>query len=308
MIASVPLRQDTKHMNAPLQNAIAASLPTCCRFLLIGVLAALPLLFWNEHFGSIGMILVNLLLLVLLGTWQGYVSVVRREILEDEHEAAFITSVSHQLRTPLASMHWIFERLSKEKEGTLTEKQMDLIQNGYLEALYMAKIIRVMLLIAQADRGKLSMKRKKTNISTLLESIAKTYDAYGALNGQHIVVECTERHVLNTDPSVFQEIIEYLLFCSMLYFHEGSDIILQIKPEKDGVRIIIKSEAPSLLIKPTDNIVKGLPGKEKQGSGIQWQPARMLVQKKLKGNIAFQFEKERRGSITLFFPFSDAKK
>jgi signal transduction histidine kinase len=76
----------------------------------------------------------------------------------------FIATVSHELKTPLASSDFSLKLLEDERVGTLTPEQKELIQNLKDDNKRLLKILSELLDMSQVESGKIQLNIQPTNL------------------------------------------------------------------------------------------------------------------------------------------------
>jgi PAS domain S-box-containing protein len=102
----------------------------------------------------------------------GFVKIVRDqtrdvEILKSKSE--FVTVTSHQLRTPLTSLRWIFESLAGDK--TLSPENHQFASDGLSLVEQMVKIVNDLLNIASIEEGRFGYNFEETDIVDFIGKI-----------------------------------------------------------------------------------------------------------------------------------------
>lgn len=109
----------------------------------------------------------------LSGELLGFVKLIKdktREIEILRSKGEFITTASHQLRTPLTSLYWIFESLNKE---TLAESQKTLVDEGMVVSSRALKIVNDLLDASKIEEGRFGYRFENVNVADFLESVLK---------------------------------------------------------------------------------------------------------------------------------------
>ena len=118
------------------------------------------------------------------GEMLGFVKLIRDKTREAEiihSKSEFITIAAHQLRTPLTTIHWVFEGLKgKEK---LEAEDKELLASGLLNSVKLIKIVNDLLDVSKIEEGKFGYDLRETdfiqflsNILTNAEALAKKYE------------------------------------------------------------------------------------------------------------------------------------
>lgn len=90
------------------------------------------------------------------------------EILRAKDE--FIEVAAHQLRTPLTSVYWVFESLSKANEN-LNADQKEMIRMGYMAANNLLKTVNDLLDVAQIEEGRFGYNYEEVDIVNFIENV-----------------------------------------------------------------------------------------------------------------------------------------
>lgn len=87
------------------------------------------------------------------------------ELLKSKNE--FITVASHQLRTPLTAINWVFQEATRE--GMSEEERKDLIKTGAAATSKLSKIVNDFLDIAKIEEGKYGYQYQETDIVPFIQ-------------------------------------------------------------------------------------------------------------------------------------------
>jgi two-component system sensor histidine kinase VicK len=102
----------------------------------------------------------------------GFVKIVRdqtRDVQLLKSKSEFLTVASHQLRTPLTSLRWIFESLSKDQ--SLNEDNKKFAQDGLELSEKMVKIVNDLLSAATLEEGRFDYNFEETDIIDFTDKI-----------------------------------------------------------------------------------------------------------------------------------------
>ena len=106
-----------------------------------------------------------------VGNLLGFVKIVRdrtREVEVLRSKSEFIGVATHQLRTPLTSVHWVLENLMND---SLNETQKEMVKIGIGASSYMVKIVNDLFDVFQIEEGRFGYNFEKINIIKLVEDI-----------------------------------------------------------------------------------------------------------------------------------------
>src|SRR3989344_4507219 len=108
----------------------------------------------------------------------GFIKLVKDKTREAEllrSKSEFITIAAHQLRTPLTTVHWVFEGLNgKEK---LEAEDKELVASGLRESVKLLKIVNDLLDVSKIEEGKFGYDFEQVNIIDFLSGILTNAEA-----------------------------------------------------------------------------------------------------------------------------------
>ncbi len=104
------------------------------------------------------------------GNETGTIKVIRNmtrqiELLKSKNE--FITVASHQLRTPLTAINWVFQEVTRE--GVTDTERMELLKTGAAATSKLSKIVNDFLDIAKIEEGKYGYEYQETDIVPFIQ-------------------------------------------------------------------------------------------------------------------------------------------
>ena len=181
--------ESTRGTNAaptPLATATrvnAGELPFVARVHLIGP----DLLFDQQNSRSlwIRMVLVTAALTSIIGFISAY-RAFRKQLRLSEMKSNFVSSVSHELRAPIASVRLMAEGLERGKISDPT-KQHEYYRFITQECRRLSSMIENVLDFARIEQGRKEYDFEPTNVAALVEQTVKVMQPYAAERGVHLV-------------------------------------------------------------------------------------------------------------------------
>lgn len=145
-----------------------------------------------------------------------------------ELRSAFISTVSHEFRTPLTTILSSSDliELYNSKEGT--ESTNEFVHKIQKAVAYMIDLIDDVLIINKAEAGKLKFNPRFVDINNLIKEIVE--DAKALSNNKHtfLVNIKVNSQRYNIDPKLFKQILSNLLSNAVKYSPNGGRIQLEV--------------------------------------------------------------------------------
>lgn len=185
----------------------------------------------------LGMLLVGTIVLFVFG---------QRQSLAARQQRSFVSSVTHELKSPLASLQLGFETLHMRQLPPETRvRVMEMIQ-GDIERL--RRLIDQILVAGRIDRGAGLIDDEFQNFS-ILDLISRTIERLSYLDPKlstRIVQECPKDFALNTSKSGLQLILTNLIENAVKYSPRESPIIVSVEKHGSEVFIFVRDQGIGL--------------------------------------------------------------
>ncbi len=156
----------------------------------------------------------------------------------DKAKTEFASLVSHQLRTPFATINWYVELLLSKDAGPLNEKQKGYLQEIYKASQRMVALVNVLLSISRIQMGITQVEKKLIDVVTLAETIVN--EEGPEMQDKHLKIEKTyDKNIpkILADSKQLTIVFQNLLTNAIKYSLKGGKISLKI--ERKGTDIII---------------------------------------------------------------------
>jgi len=150
----------------------------------------------------------------------------------NEMKSRMITSVSHEFRTPLATIVSSTELLEMQiaKENTsLSERTKDSFANIYEEVDRLSDMMRNFLVMGRFEENQMPFKPKLTDIVSLVKKIIRTRFLSKFGEEKVILRVKNEPVAVNIDPSLFWHILSNLVANAIKYSAPQSTVIVELK-------------------------------------------------------------------------------
>lgn len=162
----------------------------------------------------LGMEGIFFLVLILLGAWLIYRALVKAEELKF-HQQNFLMAVTHELKTPLASMKIYLDSMKSDKIAAA--RKVEIVPRMEDDVLRLEKLVENILDAGRFERSGYQLSRQKLDLCTLVD---KALDDLARLPSK-VPVEVewseTEPTEINGDPVALRRAINAILENSLRY-------------------------------------------------------------------------------------------
>ncbi len=232
----------------------------------------------------------------------------------DRAKTEFVSLASHQLRTPLTSVSWYAEMLSKQEVGSLNEKQKEYLGQVYSQNRRMIELVDDLLNSSRIDMGMLEIGPKKVYLKDIAENVIEEIGPF--IREKEIQVERdypADFPLVETDPELIRIVIQNLIsngvkytpdkgIVSIGFSFSGSRVQIKVSDTGYGIPRAQQSRVFTKMFR-ADNIRN----KVTDGTGLGLYIAKAIV-KELGGRIFFESEEGKGASFFVVLPIKFQKK
>ncbi|KOS07313.1 histidine kinase [Flavobacterium akiainvivens] len=190
----------------------------------------------------------------------------------DVAKTSFIATVSHEFKTPIASMKMSLQLLENERTGTLNDEQKNLISSIKDDITRLLRTTGELLNITQVETGKAQLHPEPCNVNGIIhDAVAATYKIAEAKN---IAVEIKiEENLLpvTVDKEKATWIVSNLVSNAIRYSYEQSKVVVSAFRHEGNIIIAVQDTGIGIEAGYQQRIFDKyfrVPGNEKEGTGL----------------------------------------
>lgn len=193
---------------------------------------------WMMIFGE-GSVFLILLLLGILRTRNSF----KKEVALSSQQKNFLLSVTHELKSPLASIRLQLETI--QKRDLPKEKQGEMLLNAIEDADRLNALVENILVAARIDNHSYSLNIEKTNISDVVKGLSEKA-SFGFARHHQIKTEITEGIFTSFDKIGFHSIFINLLENAAKYSKAGTEIKIELRKTNDTILLTVSDRGPGI--------------------------------------------------------------
>jgi signal transduction histidine kinase len=227
--------------------------------------------------------------------------------LLDEVKSNVISTVSHELKTPLTSIRTVLLMFLEHTVGTLNPRQTELIEIANSESERLLHTLETLLDLTRFEEGALGMNRERTSAAQLIQAaIEETSVAAG---NAHMVIKLELEEglpSLEVDRERIVHALSNLVGNAIKYSPEGSEVIIRTKKSDQGVYFAVVDQGAGVPKQYLSRVFERffrVPGTPKKGAGLGLSIAREFVHAH-RGRIGVQSENGKGSEFYFVLPTS----
>ncbi|MFD1884138.1 response regulator [Paenibacillus wenxiniae] len=237
-----------------------------------------------------------------------------------KYKSEFLANMSHELRTPLNSLLILSQLLTENKDGNLTDKQLEYASTIYMSGADLLKMIDEILDLSKVDAGKMDINRELVPVEALETFVNMNFAPVAAKKNieLRILVADGVPEALVTDEHRVKQVLRNLLsnafkftdkgFIEMaLEESTGKDLPVYLRKDSSYIAIRVKDSGIGIPQDKLDLIfeafqqVDGTTSRKYGGTGLGLSISRELA-RLLGGGITVSSEEGRGSVFTLYLP------
>ncbi|TCP59095.1 HAMP domain-containing protein [Tumebacillus sp. BK434] len=171
--------------------------------------------------------------------------------IEAEREAErarneLITSVSHDLRTPLTSIIGYLRLLNDDRAKT-PEEMRDYLRVAFGKSEQLQRLVEDLFDYTTLSHHDVRLHTQRVSLNEMIEQIAEEYVPLMEESGLQLQKELPPRELFaEVDPETWFRVFENLLSNAIKYSHQPSTVILRLKQREGGAVILLENESDAI--------------------------------------------------------------
>jgi two-component system sensor histidine kinase KdpD len=200
--------------------------------------------------------------------------------------AALFSSVTHDLRTPLASIKAAVTTLLQEGPGEPSgaqvvlddEQRRDLLQTVLEETDRLNRLLGNLLELAKVRAGALVPAKQPTALDEVVESVV--HRMADRLSGVRVRTVLREVPEIPADPLQLDQVVTNLLDNALRFSPPGGEVMISVAPWHGSVQLRVADQGPGIPVGERERVFEAFyrgDSEERSGSGLGLAITRAIV-------------------------------
>lgn len=223
----------------------------------------------------------------------------------NDMKSRFVSTASHEFRTPLATILSSVSLVGKYAELNETEKMKKHLDRIKESVSNLTDILNDFLSLDKLEAGVIQSHPEKVNINETILDLIETVKGI-IKNGQNFVFEnALKNNFVNLDTRIFRNLMINLMSNAIKYSNEGSQIFVRLKQHQNFIIIEVEDQGIGIPYEDQNNIFERFYRANNigniQGTGLGLNIAKKYVEI-MGGNITFESVPDKGTTFILQIP------
>ena len=206
---------------------------------------------------------------------------VTRLRLLDEVKTNLVSTVSHELKTPLTSVRMGLHLLLEERIGALNEKQTELLLAAREDSERLLRMINDLLDLAKLESGRATLPSQALEAGELIASASEDLQAFVEARGSRLVTKVTPGlPKVRVDARQIAHVFSNFVSNAVKHTKAGEEILLRARHVDGNVRFSVTDHGPGIAPQYQAQLFDRffrVPGSEVTGAGLGLAIAKEII-------------------------------
>jgi len=254
-----------------------------------------------------GILLAIFIVAIVLGgsllMWQAH-----NNLKDARQKTSFVSSVSHELKTPLTSIRMYAELLAADRIKT-PEKKKQYLQVIVTESQRLTRLVNNVLDFSRLEQGRKNYHLEKIDMTVFIYETIKAHSLRIKKAGLVLKEDISDVNIIvETDRDAMEQVLLNLLDNAIKYASEGKELSITLKVRKEYCELQVADRGPGVQSAHRDRIFKKFHRVDdsltagKPGSGLGLSIARRLL-RDLGGDLLYKPREGGGSCFVVLIPF-----
>ena len=254
-----------------------------------------------------GLLLAIFIIAIVMGgsllLWQAH-----RNFKDARQKTSFVSSVSHELKTPLTSIRMYAELLAAGRIKT-TEKKKQYLQVIVTESQRLTRLVNNVLDFSRLEQGRKNYHLEKLDMMVFLYETIKAHSLRIKKAGLVLKEDIPDENIIvETDRDALEQVLLNLLDNAIKYASEGKELSIALKVRKEYCELQFADRGPGVPPAHRDSIFKKFHRvddsltAQKPGSGLGLSISRRLL-RDLGGDLLYRPRTGGGSNFVVLIPY-----
>jgi len=228
-----------------------------------------------------------------------------------QYKSDFLSNMSHELRTPLNSLLILSDMLAKNKDGNLSDKQVEFASTIHASGADLLELINSILDLAKVEAGKMELDPHRFPLQDISDSMQRGFAHMAEKKGIALRIEQASDvpKFIFSDAMRIKQVLKNLLSNALKFTLKGEVVFSTERFNEDCIRFNVKDSGVGIAADKLHDVFEafqqedGSTSRKYGGTGLGLSICRELS-KLLGGHISVESEQGKGSCFALIIPLA----
>lgn len=176
-------------------------------------------------------------------------------MVQDQQRREFIANISHDLRTPLTSLHGYLETLSVKSDHLSHEDRQRYLNIALMQSKKVGRLAQELFELARLEYGVVKPQKEPFSLSELVQDVFQKFELATETRGQKLLADITPGiPLVNADLGMIERVLTNLLDNAIRFTPQGGVIEIKLWKQEGQVMVQLKDSGPGIAPELKDSL------------------------------------------------------
>lgn len=171
----------------------------------------------------------------------------RELTLQDQQRRELFANISHDLRTPLTSLHGYLETLLLKADTLGPEDRRRYLEIALGQSSKVGRLAQELFELARLEYGVVKPEMESFALADLVQDVFQKFELAAEARGQRLVPDIAPGlPAVTADLGMMERVLTNLLDNAIRHTPEGGEIVVQLRAQGQGVRVEVSDTGPGI--------------------------------------------------------------
>lgn len=166
---------------------------------------------------------------------------------QDQQRRELFANISHDLRTPLTSLHGYLETLLMKADTLAAADRRRYLEIALGQSRKVGRLAQELFELARLEYGVVKPEKERFALADLVQDVFQKFELTAEARRQRLVPEIAQGlPVVNADLGMIERVLTNLLDNAIRHTPEGGEISVRLVPDGAGVRVEVSDTGPGI--------------------------------------------------------------
>jgi len=166
---------------------------------------------------------------------------------QDQQRRELFANISHDLRTPLTSLHGYLETLLLKADTLETGERRRYLEIALAQSRKVSRLSQELFELARLEYGVVKPEKENFALADLVQDVFQKFELAAEARQQRLVADIApDLPVVSADLGLIERVLTNLLDNAIRHTPAGGDIVVQLRQGGNGVQVEVSDTGPGI--------------------------------------------------------------